>query len=111
MTEPRLQHPNEVDRKRIERALKSRKRYRYVSPEVQPEEGGYRIQSPCCSRTIDKEGGIIDIARLEVLPGSHLWRLFRKDYAEGHWVMHADYASLGEVLELLKEDPDRRFWQ
>ena len=27
-------HPNDLDRKRIERALKSRKRYRYVTPSV-----------------------------------------------------------------------------
>lgn len=27
-------HPNDLDRKRIERALKARKRYRYVSPSV-----------------------------------------------------------------------------
>lgn len=41
-------HPNEVDRKRIECALGSRGRYRYVSPSVKPVKGGYLIESPCC---------------------------------------------------------------
>lgn len=41
-------HPNDVDRKRIERAIKTRKRYRYVSPSVLAVSGGYRIESPCC---------------------------------------------------------------
>ena len=27
-------HPNDLDRKRIERSLKGRKRYRYVTPQV-----------------------------------------------------------------------------
>ena len=46
-------HPNDLDRKRIERALKVRKRYRYVTPNVTTTVGGYRIESPCCSRNID----------------------------------------------------------
>jgi len=52
-------HPNELDRRRIERALGSRKRYRYVSPIVRGVTGGYLVESPCCSRNIDAEGGVI----------------------------------------------------
>ena len=55
----RFGHPNDLDRKRIERALAKRARYRYVLPRVLPEARGYRIESPCCSRNIDAEGGVI----------------------------------------------------
>lgn len=48
-----IAHPNELDRKRIERALISRKHYRYVLPSVTPVKAGYLIESPCCSRNID----------------------------------------------------------
>ena len=57
-------HPNDLDRKRIERALKSRKRYRYVTPSVTTTIGGYQIESPCCSRNIDRDGGVVDVALL-----------------------------------------------
>ena len=57
-------HPNEFDRKRIERAIKARKRYRYVTPRVAATANGYRIESPCCSRNIDPEGGVVDVALL-----------------------------------------------
>jgi hypothetical protein len=104
-------HPNEVDRKRIERALKGRKRYRYVTPEVHPIPDGYEIVSACCSRNIDPDGGIIDIARLEFQAQARCWRLYRKDHKAGLWVRHGDYPGLAPILELLIEDPDRRFWQ
>ena len=35
-----LAHPNDLDRKRIERAMKARKRYRYVTPKVSATVGG-----------------------------------------------------------------------
>ena len=57
-------HPNDFDRKRIERALKARKRYRYVTPRVAAVTDGYRIESPCCSRNIDPDGGVVDVALL-----------------------------------------------
>lgn len=104
-------HPNDVDRKRIEKALSTRARYRYVSPEVSAIEGGYRIQSPCCSRNIDKEGGMVDIARLEYLSGSLRWRLFRKDHAHGAWLFYGDFHRLETLLQLLNQDPERIFWQ
>jgi len=104
-------HPNDVDRKRIERALASRKRYRYVSPEVRGSDSGYWIQSPCCSRNVDRDGGVIDIARLEYLEGRRAWRLYRKDHAECEWLLYGEFRSLGTVLEVLNHDPDRIFWQ
>lgn len=104
-------HPNDVDRKRIERALAARKRYRYVSPEVRPSEGGYWIQSPCCSRNVDREGGVIDIARLEYQANRRAWRLYRKDHAECEWLLYGEFRSLGMLLDVLNHDPDRKFWQ
>ncbi len=103
--------PNEIDLKRIERALENRKRYRYVTPQVRPVENGYLITSPCCSRNIDPSGGEIDIARLEFLEESQHWRLFQKDHAEGQWVFYADYPALAPILSVLRDDPERRFWQ
>jgi hypothetical protein len=50
--------------RRIERALRERARYRYVSPRVLRDADGFRIESPCCSRNVDPGGGVIDIARL-----------------------------------------------
>lgn len=103
-------HPNEVDCKRVERALAARERYRYVSPRVYQVHNGYRIESPCCSRNIDKEGGVIDIARLEYLPLRKVWLLYRKDHRRDQWDIYAELPSLGDVLELLKCDPLRVFW-
>jgi hypothetical protein len=104
-------HPNDIDRKRIERALAARKRYRYVSPEVRPADMGYAIQSPCCSRNVDPDGGVIDIARLEYLEAKRAWRLYRKDHAERAWRLYGEFRSLGTVLDVLNHDPDRIFWQ
>jgi len=103
--------PNEMDLKRIERALSDRKRYRYVSPIVQATTEGYLITSPCCSRNIDPDGGIIDIARLEYVLDKQNWRLYRKDHKTGTWVFHADFQALPPILALLREDSERRFWQ
>lgn len=103
--------PNELDRKRIERALEARKRYRYVSPQVQPSACGYNILSPCCSRNVDPEGGVIDIARLEYVAPQQVWRLFCKDHAAGTWRIYGEFRALASVLEVLNQDPDRIFWQ
>jgi len=103
-------HPNDVDRKRIERALEARARYRYVSPEVRPAEDGYRIESPCCSRNIDPAGGMIDIARLEYASGLQRWRLYRKDHARCEWTLFAEFGALTALLQMLNQDPERIFW-
>ena len=39
-------HPNEVDRKRIEKMLAERERYKYVAPKVLPDVEGYLVRSP-----------------------------------------------------------------
>ncbi len=104
-------YPNDLDRKRIERALKTRKRYRYVSPRVEKMDGGYRIESPCCSRNIDPEGGVIDVALLLHDAGNVKWQLFRKDHKDDSWQLHSTYDRLVSALDYLSEDPERLFWQ
>lgn len=104
-------HPNELDRKRIERALKSRQRYRYVSPNVTAVAGGYLIESPCCSRNIEAEGGVIDVALLRHDAATESWQVFRKDHNKGVWDVHSVHPRLTSVTELLNVDPTRTFWQ
>ncbi len=104
-------HPNDVDRKRIERALAGRERYRYVTPTVRPAERGYRIESPCCSRNIDENGGTIDIARIEYVSALSRWRLYRRDHRQNDWEYYADYATLAALLDELNQDRRRVFWQ
>ena len=104
-------HPNDVDRKRIERALAGRERYRYVTPAVRPMERGYRIESPCCSRNIDENGGTIDIARIEYSPGFLTWRLYRRDHRQNNWEYYAEYATLAALLGELNQDQRRVFWK
>lgn len=103
-------HPNEVDCKRIERLLSQRHRYRYVSPEVIAVEGGYLIKSPCCSRNVDKSGGMIDIALLEYDCVQQGWRLHRMEHKQGQWVLYGKFKMLAEVLKQLNQDPQRIFW-
>jgi hypothetical protein len=104
--------PNELDRRRIVRNLVTRRRYRYVSPVVHAIKRGYLIESPCCSRRVDPEGGIVDVAWLEHVPGRELpWNLYRKDHANRRWELHGTYARLQDMLELLNLDPQRQFWQ
>jgi hypothetical protein len=103
-------HPNEFDCHRIERALESRQRYRYVQIAVIPIANGYRIESPCCSRNVEPSGGIIDIARIEHQPAQDGWILFRKNHWDQTWLIHGAFASLQAVLDLLKQDPAREFW-
>lgn len=104
-------HPNEFDRRRIERTIEHRKRYRYVKPEVHACEHGYVIQSSCCSRNIDPDGGVIDIAKLEYRSDRRCWWLYYKDHRIGHWIRYGEYPSLHLILDLLNHDSDRRFWQ
>lgn len=103
--------PNEVDRKRIERAIQNRKRYLYVTPKVHAIADGYVIRSANCSRNVDSEGGDIDVAKLEFKDQLRCWWLYHKDHEIGYWIMHGEYGSLTQILSLLNEDPDRRFWQ
>ncbi len=103
--------PNEFDYKRIQRALEQRRRYRYVKPMLLKTANGYRIQSPCCSRNIDPDGGVIDIALLLFDERKGNWRLLRKDHAIGVWELDSEFQRLAELLAHLNEDADRRFWQ
>lgn len=103
-------HPNEFDCRRIARRLEDRRRYRYVEPAVIPIPGGYRIESPCCSRNVDAAGGVIDIARIEQLPRERGWLLYRRDHALRAWMVHGTFDSLNAVLDVLNEDPDRLLW-
>lgn len=104
-------HPNDFDQKRIANALRARKRYRYVRPSVAAVVNGYRIESPCCSRNIDAEGGIIDVALLLYDMDRRSWQLFRKDHKRGVWELHSTHDRLIELLEQLNGDPERQFWQ
>lgn len=104
-------HPNDLDRKRIERALKARKRYRYVTPRVTTAVGGYRIESPCCSRNIDPAGGMVDVALLLHDGDGARWQLFRRDHDQALWQLDSTHERLPAALERLNVDPDRRFWQ
>lgn len=104
--------PNELDRMRIVRAIVSRKRYKYVSPTVRAVQNGYLIESPCCSRRVDPEGGIIDVAFFRfVHAAAQPWHLYRKNHERGEWELHSMHERLQEVLVLLNADPDRVFWQ
>lgn len=104
-------HPNEFDLKRIARMLEHRVRYRYVAPVVEPIEDGYLVVSPCCSRNIDSDGAIIDIARIKYDHPKKEWRLYRKDHQQTVWVLHSSAATLHVLIADLNEDPSRVFWQ
>lgn len=104
-------HPNELDRKRIERALISRKHYRYVFPSVTPVKAGYLIESPCCSRNIDNDGGEIDVALFHYDAVSGIWKLFFKNHARGSWKFYSIFHRLASAIDELNTDPERLFWQ
>jgi hypothetical protein len=94
---------------RLQHALRQRVRYRYVKPNVLLEDGCYRIQSPCCSRRIDPDGGLIDIALLVPLANGR-WHLSWRDHAKQCWVTCSQNEPLGAALDHLCRDPDHRFW-
>lgn len=103
--------PNDLDLRRIERAIEERKRYRYVTARVHAVRGGYRIEAPCCSRTVDPDGGLVDIAFLEFDEEAGLWRLFSRNHEEQRWDLSMIYERLRDLLDTLNNDPDRKFWQ
>ncbi|MDA8389516.1 MAG: DUF3024 domain-containing protein [Gammaproteobacteria bacterium] len=106
----RCGHPNDVDRRRIERALAHRARYRYVRPTVRAAACGYCIESPCCSRHVDDGGATILIAWIEFVPASGCWRLYWRDHAQQAWRGHAEYVALAALLGDLNTDRARVFW-
>ncbi|TYC85137.1 hypothetical protein [Novosphingobium sp. BW1] len=103
--------PNEFDLARIGRLLVRRRRYRYVEPVIVPIEDGYLVRAPCCSRTVDPQGGEIDIARLVWVERAREWRLFRRNHGPPSWIEDGRFARLGELMAWLNADPDRVFWQ
>lgn len=103
--------PNEFDRMRMERAIARRRRYRYVSPSVHVIGDGYVVRSPCCSRTVDPQGGVVDVAMIRYRSSPQPWLLYRKDHDSQEWSLHAAYERLVELLGYLNADPARRFWQ
>lgn len=103
-------HPNDVDKKRIEKYLTDRERYKYVAPKVLPDVDGYLIRSPCCSRTVDPAGGEIDIARIEFQEGG-FWRLYQKDDEKQRWRAHSEYEDLNSLIARLMADPKKEFWR
>jgi hypothetical protein len=107
----RPRHPNDLDRRRIERTLEQRKRYRYVSPSVFAVTDGYRIESPCCSRNIDPEGGVVDVALIIFDAEHEAWQLFNKDHEKNAWAYHSNYERLVDLLQFLNVDAERKFWQ
>ena len=107
---PGRAQPNDLDLQRIVQALDQRARYRYVTPLVEPVEAGYQISSPCCSRNVDPDGGVILIARLIYVEQRDEWLLYRKDHRGGAWVMHSCGRRLADILGHLRDDPARVFW-
>lgn len=105
-----IYRPNAFERKQVERAVKERARYLYVSPAVCTVNGGFRIESPCCSRRVDAGGGMVDIALIQC-PQPGVWELYRKDHSAARWVLHKTYNWLCDLLEELKTDPKQKFWQ
>lgn len=103
-------HPNEVDRKRIAKWLNHRERYKYVVPAVLPVTNGYLVRSPCCSRTVDPQGGEIDIARIEYLDNGQ-WQLSCKDDDQQKWLAHTTFENLPALLSMLVADEKREFWR
>lgn len=100
---------HDLDRVRIERALRHRVRYRYVQPQIERAEwGGWVITSPCCSRNIDPNGGVIDIAWVE--PVEDAWALYFKDHVHDRWVLHDESRHLQPLLDEICVDPMRVFW-
>ncbi|WP_374341159.1 hypothetical protein [Methyloversatilis sp.] len=98
----------ELLRRRVLRALAARERYRYVHPELLDTDDGWIIRSPCCSRNVDPEGGVIDIARLQQADAS--WVLYAADHLLGGWVKHSRSNSLDGLLDTIVRDPHRVFW-
>lgn len=98
-----------LERVRIEKALATRERYKYVQPRVEREGAGWKVVSPNCSRTVNADGGEIDIAWL-VPTGTGAWQLHARDHARGTWVPKAQASNLDEALAKLCADVLHEFW-
>lgn len=103
--------PNELDIRRITRMLTKRERYRYVSVKVIAASGGYHVISPCCSRTINNTGDMIDIARIEYDAPRSTWKLFSKNHTQNKWQLRFNSARFAPLMDCLNKDPEKWFWQ
>jgi hypothetical protein len=99
-----------LDARRIERALPRRARYKYVHPRVLREGAGWKVVCPNCSRSVDPQGGEIDIAWL-VPAEQGGWLLHARDHRQGAWVLKQHATTLSALLTHLCWDADREFWQ
>jgi hypothetical protein len=99
-----------LDARRIEKALPRRARYKYVHPRVLREGLGWKIVSPNCSRSVDPQGGEIDIAWL-VPAEQGGWLLHARDHRQASWVLKKHAPTLSTLLTHLCWDADREFWQ
>jgi len=97
-----------LESRRIARALARRERYRYVHPEVIAEGGGWKVVSPCCSRRVDPDGGVIDIAWIE--PSDIGWRLHRHDHSADAWQPVLESRRFQDLMDRLSSDPLHEFW-
>jgi len=80
-------HPNDLDLKRIERALRARN---VIATSCKGARGGWRIsdRKPVLLTNIDADGGIIDVALLQYDLEQSVWQLYRKDHRNGTWEFH-----------------------
>jgi hypothetical protein len=108
--ERELTQMNAFERKQIELAIRKRKRYRYVRPRMRMAAEGLVVESPCCSRRVDPGGGVVDVALVQHLRAG-AWRLYSKDHSTATWKLHSLHERLAELLEPLRDDPERVFWQ
>lgn len=102
---------NELDLRRIVSQLEKRSHYRYVTVQVIQTEAEYRVVSPCCSRHIDPDGGVIDIARIAFDQTANRWRLYGKDHARDAWILRMSASRLAKLTNYLIADPEKCFWQ
>ncbi|QXE07222.1 hypothetical protein BJG93_35930 [Paraburkholderia sprentiae WSM5005] len=105
----RAGRPLDLTQRQIEQALRERTRYRYVQPRVLRDGQGFRVESPCCSRNVDANGGMIDIAWL-TRDEDGMWHLSARDHASHRWMPQQESTDLAELLDTLCIDRERVFW-
>ncbi|MFT4174320.1 MAG: hypothetical protein QM639_17280 [Rhodocyclaceae bacterium] len=94
--------------RRVQHALGRRQRYLYVQPQVSLHRSGWLVTCPCCSRNVDPQGGVIDIALL--MRDARSWLLFAKQHPDGRWLLKHVDEDLDALLDILCDDPLRVFW-
>jgi hypothetical protein len=101
----------DLDLARVQQALRGRSRYRYVQPRVLRDGPALCVRAPNCSRSVDPQGGEIEIARLEPLSPQRAanWLLLSRDHERREWRVHAQ-GPLPALLVLLAADASREFW-